>query len=123
MALTCLLVQHVFGDFYCQTREVATKKSSEPRYLILHGAIISISLTLFAGIHSFLYGNWWCAITFVAANVLLHCAQDWHIWRFYKSRRDPLTPYYDDENFYLTIGIDQMLHVTVLIWTYILLLA
>lgn len=46
MTLWLLLIAHFVGDFYLQTTKLAEKKTQKMRYLLLHGLIYAVVLTI-----------------------------------------------------------------------------
>lgn len=121
-----LLVLHFIADFVLQPREMGVKKSSDLRWL---GGHLAIQFLIFAPLTS---------ILFALANCAIHGVIDWFIWRGYKwtvvkciykdsEGRDchslisdtdySFVPprlgewrFWLDHLFYITIGLDQMLH-------------
>lgn len=104
-----LLVIHFVSDALLQSRDMGKKKSSEPKYLAAHLAIIFFCFLPFTG--------FW----FSLSNVVVHGLIDWHIWRGYKllvmkrfPNADTSFQYWEDRWFYATILFDQALHVATL---------
>ena len=117
--LCYLTLLHFVGDFLLQSRQMGTKKSSEPKWLIAHVGIYTLTL---------MFGCVWLwetlPLSFFLFVGLIHAVQDWYIWRGYKWLVGKLHPeatvetfeYWNDKWFYSTIGLDQMLHmVTILV--------
>lgn len=128
---------HLIADFVLQSRDMGKQKSEKILVLIQHCCIQFYVV----------YGG--LLITdyplkqlfyFAAANAIVHGIIDWNIWRVYKSfttkqvslgnRKDLVQGadqkcnqyrYWDDHYFYLTIGVDQFLHIATLIslWYFI----
>ena len=79
MDLIVLFGIHFLSDFVFQSREMGKKKSEDFHVLIQHAVII---WSVF-----FLYGTL-CfnvsMIIFSSIYAIIHCIQDWYIWRGYK---------------------------------------
>lgn len=125
---------HFVADFLLQSRKMGKEKSKKVNFLIQHCsiqlAIFFIGLLPIYGLQS---------IEFAALNAIIHGVIDWHIWRLYmvsvlwrktdskvpwKERPKLISkrfPYWEDHYFYLTIGLDQFLHMTTLVglWYYV----
>ncbi len=123
MILVWIFTLHLIADFYLQSREMGTKKSTNIMYLIDHLSILALvfSIGLFPVIDVI------TAVKFIAVNTLIHGIIDWNIWKAYKIsvyKRlkivDATTfKYYEDHWFYSTIGTDHYLHaVTIIILAY-----
>ena len=122
--LVYLFALHFIADFLLQTRDMATKKSSDINVLAAHCGIqllvICAGLTLFTSASQAFYMAFF--------NALIHGVIDWHIWKGYKlsvakrfpelNWKDPyqvsVYKYWEDSWFYSTIGLDQLLHVSTL---------
>lgn len=127
-SLVLLIVIHVIFDFVLQSRETATNKSSNLKYLMPHLFMIFIGMTIFASL-SGRYETQNQAGIFIFGNVILHGLIDWNIWKLYKvftyiqikrGKRENLFTitedqvgdykYWEDATFYNFIAIDQALH-------------
>lgn len=105
--LYLIFFAHWIGDFVCQSRSMATKKSSSDLYLLYHVAVYSLVL----GIFSIFLGRHWIIFTFI--NFGLHYCIDWLTSR-------TTTYFWQKDNkkaFFTTIGFDQFLHAVCLLWT------
>lgn len=98
--ILALIWMHLVADFVFQTDKVATTKGKDNSVLVQHVFIYSLPFTVFGG---------WFAIT----NFILHFIVDWCSSR--------IASYFwqkgDRHNFFLTIGVDQALHMTCLVGT------
>lgn len=128
--ITCF-VCHFVADFLLQSRDIATRKSSEFRVLIKHlwvimwvpaMAYLLIIVLMISPTMIFLYKP---VITMIILNALVHGVIDWNIWKMYKtfvkSRFPDVTAdykYWEDHWFYATIGLDQLLHALTIIVLY-----
>lgn len=123
MLLYVLLITHFVADFLMQSREMAQKKSSELLWLGLH--IRTITWTFF--FVTYFGGAGWNSIPFTIINSAIHALIDWTIWNWYKQgvikryptfemRRD--FKFWEDQKFYSTIGLDQLLHVLTIVVLY-----
>lgn len=125
MFVVYLFLLHFLADFILQPREMGRKKSSHMGYLSAHIAIQI--LVFFLGLWYFV--GWPFALIFAVLNGLLHGVVDAFIWKGYAwsvwlRRKDKsmtekdlkLTwKYWDDHWFYVTIGLDQFLHMSTII--------
>ena len=99
--LVWLIWLHWFADFYMQSREVATNKSSDNWILTKHVLIYSL---FFLPV----------SIKFAIINGVLHWITD-----YFSSRET--TKYYkkqDMHKFFLIIGADQAVHLTCIVILY-----
>lgn len=100
--LLALVWLHTLADFALQTDKMATSKSKNNNWLAIHALTYS-SVFLLA------FGPAFAAVTFA-----LHFATDWVTSRItsrlWKAERR--------HDFFLVIGIDQALHFTALVLTY-----
>ena len=135
MLVYCLFL-HLVADFFLQSREMGTKKSSEFAWLAMHLAIQFLMFQVGLG---FIVG-FGVATKFALLNALIHGVIDWNIWKLYKysayvrladqarqegCRKDQIEDrvkelskgwkYYEDHLFYSTIGVDQFLHAATLV--------
>lgn len=129
MIFIYLFFLHFLADFVLQPREMGRKKSSSVGYLSAH---IAIQVAVF------LLGLWpffgfKIALLMALGNGAIHGVIDALIWKGYAlsvwmRRKDKSMSkkelkltwrYYDDHYFYLTIGLDQFLHMStiVLVWS------
>jgi hypothetical protein len=135
--LAVLLVCHFIADFVLQSREMGKNKSSNFSVLCQHITIqfyvILFGLAVVPGL------SLEQAFLVALFNALVHGLIDWNIWRGYKqcvyfrikkNNSHPLIirsaladvddtkngwMYWEDHYFYLTIGLDQLLHGLTLI--------
>lgn len=97
------MIAHFLSDFLFQTREMATKKSYEVKYLLQHGAILATVFTVLL-----------LDPIFAITNAVVHITIDWNIWRLYRfirANESSNFKYWEDQLFYFTIGLDQLLHL------------
>ena len=143
-----LLILHFVADFLFQSREMGQKKSSEFIWLAKHGLIhlgvfafgvaiffISSFWPILVEINPYLasvkIGNIvLTSCVFAITNMMLHMAVDACTWNAYKwtgARRNKDKSkeelkkdfkYWEDSWFYHTIGIDQLLHIIMMIFVY-----
>jgi hypothetical protein len=111
-AFLCLLWVHIVADVVFQTNTMAINKSKSNLWLFIHVSIYSGCFWPFIFVLGF-WKTWWLiTLTFIA-----HFATDYVTSRmtskFWKVERR--------HAFFVTIGIDQGLHMTALILTYWLL--
>ena len=136
MDFIILFITHFLFDFVFQSREMGKKKSEDINYLLKHGGI------LFMGYMWAAYAicdNMADMFALSAIIVIIHCIQDWYIWRGYKwlikrqIAREKFNgdvnctwlkeemgwfEYWEDPKFYATIGLDQTLHFITIVLAY-----
>lgn len=100
-----IFICHFLGDFVLQTRDIATHKSTNNKVLAFHCILYGIAFLFFG-------------LLFAVITGILHFMIDYFTSRlttkFWKQNRDDL--------FWLTIGVDQMLHMVILTVTYMVIL-
>jgi len=110
-ALIALLAVHTFADFYIQTNAMAKNKSSSNFWLWLHVTAYSLFFWPFGIVLGF-----WGVVLFVMVNFVAHFATDYVTSRmtskYWKAERR--------HAFFVTIGVDQAIHITTLVVTYAL---
>lgn len=100
---------HFLADFVCQSHEMATKKATSFKWLLIHIGVYTAVLFLFMwptiGLSA--------AVSFCSLNGLLHLITD-----FFTSKG---TKYFfgkgDYHNGFVVVGIDQFIHVSLLLVT------
>lgn len=96
-----ILFVHWFADFVCQTRQMASNKSSSILWLSFHVGVYTLIMGVFG-------------IRFALINGLAHLITDGLSSQasgfFWKKG--------DVHKFFCVIGLDQFAHVAVLYWTY-----
>lgn len=94
------LFLHWFGDFVCQSDEMAINKSHSNKWLSIHVGTYSLILLLLGWKIALLNGiaHWLIDYVTSRVNARLWAAQQRH-W------------------FFVCIGFDQFLHVSILYWT------
>lgn len=106
-----ILFIHWLADFVCQTHEMSINKSKSNKWLFYHVAVYS-SIWLFSGIvfcFNIVYVLFFTGITFLA-HFLTDYATSRITSRLYSEKR-----YHD---FFVVIGVDQLLHYLQLISLY-----
>jgi hypothetical protein len=98
-SLYVLIWLHCFMDFFCQTNDMATKKSSSNKWLAIHVLVYSTPFLFFG-------------IPFALINGLTHFMIDYVTSRINKRLWDEKKVHY----FFCGIGVDQALHITVILW-------
>jgi hypothetical protein len=99
-----LVWTHFFADFVLQTDAMATKKSVSNKILAQHCFLYGVPFVFFG-------------LMFAVINAVVHFMVDWCTSRIAKK----FWLANDRRNFFLTVGIDQAIHLTTLIITYKLL--
>lgn len=140
LTIIILLGAHLVGDFLLQSRQIARDKSSKlsalAEHIMILAATYSIGLGLLGMFDPGMDG--FDGVTFLGINLISHALIDWYVWRGYKLSvllRHTEGPgslaeranrvawgrfrYYEDQWFYWTIGLDQFLHTSILIGSYV----
>jgi hypothetical protein len=101
LTLLKILFFHFIADFCLQTDKMAINKSTSISWLTVHIATYSSFMMLF------------CGQKYALVNGLLHWAIDFGTskWTSYLWKKG------DRHNFFVVIGLDQLLHATCLILT------
>jgi hypothetical protein len=124
-----LLTCHFIADFIMQTREMAVNKSSSTYWLTRHVFAYGNTM-LFSGfvgvVIMYLFGiELFHLIPLIIGYVLLNAGLHWvtdyftskQTTRLYMKEQDKIKPNY--HNFFVMIGLDQLIHGVCLIGTYI----
>lgn len=133
MLIIYLFVLHFLADFILQPREMGRRKSSDFGYLAVH---VGIQIGVFLVGLWIVTGSFMFALIFAVLNGLIHGIVDAFIWKGYAAsvwlrRKDRSMTvkelkvswkYWDDHWFYVTIGLDQLLHMSTLVLVLMLLL-
>lgn len=123
---------HFLADFILQPREMGRKKSSDINYLLQHVSIQM--LVFFLGLSLVMHPGF--ALAFAVLNGTIHGVIDAFIWKGYalsvwkrrkhtgvtKDQLKVTWKYWEDHWFYVTIGLDQLLHMSTLILVLLVLL-
>lgn len=117
-----LISAHQIGDWFCQPRTMAMKKSSELEVLLAHVFIVTVFL--FIGVFSLVAMD---ALPTLSESLIkipiwmklilngaIHGLIDWNIWDHYKKGKSSDFKYWLDKEFYDTVAIDQWLHLATL---------
>jgi hypothetical protein len=115
-----ILFWHWVADFVAQTHEMAINKSTSNKWLLKH--IIAYGNNLLYGslpllIYAAIIGQNWSVIivSYVLINMVLHFITDYFTSRW----TSKLWVKKDVHNFFVVIGLDQLIHTFCLILTYI----
>lgn len=113
-----IIILHFLSDWIFQPRAVAKRKSSSLKWMSIHLIIIYVVFSIYA--YLFNISN-----LFVLVNTFSHGIIDFTIWRGFEYFRGPFdseylkyNKYAEDYWFYFTIGIDQILHLCILIFLF-----
>ena len=115
--ITFILFGHTVADFIFQSNWMAINKSSRIQALLSHIVTYTTVLGLFIAVLSFYRGVQFIgSCVFLSVNTLAHFITDFitsritsNLWKQEKRHA-----------FFITIGFDQLAHVVVLIWTFLL---
>ena len=102
-AFLCLLIIHWVADFIFQTHWQATNKSKNNIALSSHVAVYTACLMVFS---PFLFGLSLATFSFVLINGLLHFVTDY----FTSRATSKLWAVGDTHNFFVIVGLDQLIH-------------
>lgn len=109
---------HLVSDFLLQSREMGKKKSKELKWWASHVLITFVV---------FYFGCFWLPGKFAMWNALLHGAVDavtWNVYAWTVLKRNSeidlnvlktTFKFWEDHWFYVTIGVDQFLHIATLL--------
>ena len=136
MDFIILFITHFLFDFMFQSREMGKRKSEDINYLLKHGGILFMGYMWAAYAICDNMADMFAMSTVI---VLIHCIQDWYIWRGYKwlikwqiaresfdgdvkntwmGEELKIFKYWEDHKFYTTIGLDQTLHFITIVAVY-----
>jgi hypothetical protein len=101
LSFIAIIWVHLIADFALQSRYIAIRKGKEFRCLFLHGIIYLGCMLVFGVIFALVNGLLHISIDFVTSKFTS---------KFHREKKDYL--------FYLTIGIDQSLHLSILLITF-----
>lgn len=104
LSLICVMWFHWIGDFYCQTDYMARNKSSSNKALGAHIGVYTLVLLL---------GTF--NLTFALINGIMHFIIDYCTSRVTKK----LWAEKKVHEFFVVIGFDQMLHISIIIITWL----
>ena len=105
-SLFILIWLHFLSDFVCQTSDMALGKSKSNKWLLIHIGVYTIPFLFFG-------------VKFALINGISHLIIDYFTSRFNSKMwargvaGDPL----GYRLFWIGIGFDQALHITILLWT------
>lgn len=116
-AILILLAAHFTGDWFLQSRKMATSKSGSFSVALEHGAIVTAVLFL-AGL--WLFSDKAIVLLFALYNGIAHIIQDIGIWKLYAEvhKHKPSFKWWEDYWFYTGVAVDQLLHLSLLVVTY-----
>jgi hypothetical protein len=103
--LIILVILHFLADFVFQTRDMAINKTRSYKALSKHCVVVF--LFMFFGSMNFY---------FALTNAVLHGFIDKNIWRYYRrqNKKEGINPC-EDQKFYITLGMDQAIHMIVML--------
>ena len=104
-SLIYLLFVHWVADFVCQTDNMAKNKSNNFNYLLLH-------IAEYTGVFTFLTGAWF-APEFIIINCAAHLLIDYATSKLNSYLWQKQQIHY----FFVSIGFDQLLHLSLMVYT------
>ena len=104
-----LLVAHWVGDYLLQSTNMAVKKSSNIKWLLLHIGTYTLVLLV---IGNFVF-SWQIALGYAVINGGLHLVIDFITSKVAKQFQGNPRIYFP------ILGFDQLIHIVCLYWTYI----
>jgi len=118
IALSVLFVLHFVGDFICQSDRMAKGKSASWKILLEH--VMTYYLVIGVGFILFkwaFYPDMGSLTVFLLVNLVAHFVTD-----FFTSKWTTKLYLQDKRHwFFVVIGLDQLMHILTLMWTYKLL--
>ena len=106
-----ILVAHWWADFTQQTDEMAIGKSSSNWWLTIHVGVYAAWLTAVLLCFGWLWFKPFQAMVWLFVNIILHWVTDWFTsrWttRLWKAERR--------HDFFVVIGVDQLIHAATLL--------
>lgn len=122
LAILYILTTHFVADFIMQTNEMAKGKSTSIKWLTIHiisylkGFILSaLIFYLFIGLFGYTISPWFL-ITYCFSNAVLHWVTDY----FTSKQTKKLWEQERVHDFFIMIGLDQLIHTTCLLVTFYL---
>lgn len=96
-----LLMLHYIADFILQSNTMATRKSTSNKWLGIHVGVYSSVFVLVSPLYAIINGVIHFMVDYVSSRVASHFRkrEEWH-------------------NFFMIIGLDQLIHIVTLIMTY-----
>lgn len=115
-----ILTAHWIFDFAFQTEWQATNKSKDITALLGHTVIYSLSWCFLAFIYSDMTNNPWFML-FVPITFVAHTITDYYTSKAHSMLADEARATGNWHNFFVSIGLDQLLHYFQLFLTFKLL--
>lgn len=118
--LYLIIILHFLSDWILQPRSIARTKSSSTKSMLVHLSIIHIVFSVFG----FIVG---VPVYWIMVNTLSHFIIDKNIWTLYKKIRIDKNysqeyldknKYAEDYWYYFTIAVDQIIHLSILIFIF-----
>lgn len=104
MTVILIIVAHFVGDWFLQSRFMATNKSKNLTVLAQHLGIVAVTMAVPALLSLSFFG--------LLLYVLLHGIQDWYLWRWADKFVDYNKPVLEQKVIYDITALDQALHLT-----------
>lgn len=118
MSMQLIIIFHFISDWILQPRAVAKRKTTSLKWMLKHLAVIHVAFSIFALIEG--YSQW-----LVVINTAAHGIIDKAAWSLFAKARGPfdeeylkVNKYAEDYWFYFTIAVDQIFHLSLLIWLF-----
>ena len=108
-----ILATHFVGDFVLQTHWMAQNKSRDNEALLVHVLVYTICLCFGAAGAFLLTGNHLAVMAWIGLNFALHFATDWVTSRW-TSKLWAAQRWHD---FFVAVGLDQLIHYVTLLLT------
>ncbi len=109
-----IILNHWIADFIMQTHEMATQKSKSNYWLTKHVVSYGIGMTASAALVWYFSGAFIAGFIWLFINTILHWITDYNTSRW-TSKLYAQQKYHD---FFVVIGMDQVIHYTCLFITY-----
>lgn len=123
VAVLAIVVAHFFADFVAQSGYMATKKSSSftvlCQHALMYGAVFSSVYILFRtlvgmGLGESYFPSALNVVNWLVVNTLIHLCVDYVT----SKRNSKLYNLEDKHDFFVGVGLDQLIHYVTLILTY-----
>ncbi len=109
-----LLTTHFVGDFVCQSHQMSMNKSKSNKWLLYHVSVYTAVLAVGSSVLLADSNGFLTALTYAIGNGMAHFATDYFTSRW-TSR---LWLEKQIHNFFVVIGLDQLIHFYTLFLTY-----
>jgi hypothetical protein len=110
LTISTILILHFVFDFILQSHYMAANKSKSNMALLMHVVVYTIGLEIMVSLFTFL--NLYQSLAFIVINASMHFVTD-----YITSRKSSKLFNVDWHNFFVVIGLDQLIHYITLFST------